>query len=32
MGFSVVAHQSRFDTYWADLAEPILASIEFTGG
>jgi hypothetical protein len=32
LGILIAADQSRFDQYWTDVAEPILASIEFTGG
>jgi hypothetical protein len=29
IGYVVAANQSRFDQYWTEVAEPILASIEF---
>jgi hypothetical protein len=32
IGFDIEAHQSRFDRYWTEVAEPILASIEFLDG
>jgi len=30
VGFDIGAHQSRFDQYWTEVAEPILQSIEFS--
>ena len=32
VGFDIGAHQSRFDQYWTEVAEPILQSIEFSDG
>ena len=32
IGFDIGAYQSRFDQYWTEVVEPILASIEFTDG
>ncbi len=32
VGFQISAHHPRFDLYWSEVAEPILASIEFNDG
>lgn len=32
IGVDIGAHTSRFDQYWTEVAEPILASIEFSDG
>jgi hypothetical protein len=32
IGFEIHANQSRFDQYWTEVAEPILASIELMDG
>jgi hypothetical protein len=32
VGYDIGAHPSSFDQYWTEVAEPILASIEFADG
>ena len=32
LGFEIHADQTRFDQYWSEVAEPILASLELHDG